>query len=158
MQRVEDQEDAEQLKQLIMAHKQATDSIVAQDILAGWSTAVSNFTKVMPKDYEAYLKKQKALAAAPTERASGAVSTAQAAASDGSADIEDMFTANSSSGCTGSIKSAGEASKSKERRRGKKLVKRSDAAAAQEQNASVSKPLNKLRGFIEYERNPDAYR
>ncbi|WP_082135972.1 glutamate synthase large subunit [Mycobacterium sp. EPa45] len=51
-----DDADVEWLRDIIVAHVDATDSVVGQRILADWSGQVGNFVKVMPRDYKAVLK------------------------------------------------------------------------------------------------------
>ena len=47
---------AGKLKKIIQKHFKYTDSTVAQKILLNWNTAVSQFTKVMPRDYKRILQ------------------------------------------------------------------------------------------------------
>ena len=49
-------EDAVFVHDMIQAHVDATDSPVGQHILADWSTEMSNFKKVMPRDYKRVLQ------------------------------------------------------------------------------------------------------
>jgi glutamate synthase (NADPH/NADH) large chain len=51
-----DDADIEWLRDIIVAHTDATDSVVGQRILADWSGQVGNFVKVMPRDYKAVLQ------------------------------------------------------------------------------------------------------
>ncbi len=51
-----DNADLEWLRDIIVAHVDATDSVVGQRILADWSGQVGNFVKVMPRDYKAVLQ------------------------------------------------------------------------------------------------------
>ncbi|WP_396930811.1 glutamate synthase large subunit [Mycolicibacterium sp.] len=51
-----DDADLEWLRDIIVAHVDATDSVVGQRILADWSGQVGNFVKVMPRDYKAVLQ------------------------------------------------------------------------------------------------------
>ncbi|WP_431238308.1 glutamate synthase large subunit [Mycolicibacterium aichiense] len=51
-----DDADVEWLHDIIVAHVDATDSVVGQRILADWSGQVGNFVKVMPRDYKAVLQ------------------------------------------------------------------------------------------------------
>jgi len=46
-----DAEDVETVHQLVLAHRQETDSAVAGRLLAEWEAAAGRFTKVMPRDY-----------------------------------------------------------------------------------------------------------
>ncbi|MCI4674197.1 glutamate synthase large subunit [Candidatus Mycolicibacterium alkanivorans] len=50
-----DDADIEWLRDMIVAHTDATDSAVGQRILADWQGQVGNFVKVMPRDYKAVL-------------------------------------------------------------------------------------------------------
>jgi glutamate synthase (NADPH/NADH) large chain len=51
-----DDADVEWLRDTIVAHVDATDSVVGQRILADWSGQVGKFVKVMPRDYKAVLQ------------------------------------------------------------------------------------------------------
>ncbi|WP_131722339.1 glutamate synthase large subunit, partial [Mycolicibacterium chubuense] len=51
-----DDDDVEFLRGMITAHVDATDSAVAQRILADWDTQLGHFTKVMPRDYKRVLQ------------------------------------------------------------------------------------------------------
>ena len=46
----------DRLKKLIENHFKYTDSNIAKDLLADWSTTVNNFIKVMPTDYKRVLE------------------------------------------------------------------------------------------------------
>ncbi len=62
---IETKEDEAELKQLITNHQKYTGSTVAEEILANWSSELSNFVKVMPTDYKRVLMastKQKQIA------------------------------------------------------------------------------------------------
>ena len=50
-----DDEDLEGLRELIVAHVDATDSAVGRRILADWPTQQAHFVKVMPRDYKRVL-------------------------------------------------------------------------------------------------------
>ena len=50
-----DDTDREWLRDMITAHVDATDSAVGQRILADWDGEVTNFVKVMPRDYKRVL-------------------------------------------------------------------------------------------------------
>ncbi len=52
-------EDIETLKELIGNHQKYTGSDVAADILDNWSETLSNFVKVMPRDYKKVLLQKK---------------------------------------------------------------------------------------------------
>ncbi|MBT5985344.1 MAG: glutamate synthase large subunit, partial [Nitrospina sp.] len=60
---VEEDEDAEQLKALILEHYQYTKSTVAKKILDEWEETLGQFVKVFPRDYKRVLieRKQKIL-------------------------------------------------------------------------------------------------
>jgi len=49
---VESAEDIEELKQLIQQHADYTGSTVALGILESWVQSLSQFVKVMPRDYK----------------------------------------------------------------------------------------------------------
>ena len=51
-----DDADIEWLRDIIVAHVDATDSAVGQQILADWPGQAGNFVKVMPRDYKAVLQ------------------------------------------------------------------------------------------------------
>ncbi|KRE27005.1 glutamate synthase [Mycobacterium sp. Soil538] len=51
-----DDEDVDYLRGMITAHFDATDSAVAQRILADWDNQLGLFTKVMPRDYKRVLQ------------------------------------------------------------------------------------------------------
>jgi glutamate synthase (NADPH/NADH) large chain len=54
-----DDDDVSALKSLIANHAQFTDSKVATAILGSFNTELTNFVKVMPRDYKAVLVKRK---------------------------------------------------------------------------------------------------
>ncbi|AQT83158.1 glutamate synthase large subunit [Mycolicibacterium litorale] len=51
-----DDADTEWLRDIVVAHVDATDSVVGQRILDDWAGQVGNFVKVMPRDYKAVLQ------------------------------------------------------------------------------------------------------
>jgi len=51
-----DSDDAETLKQMLLAHVQLTDSTLASSLLENFETEVENFSRVLPSDYAAVLK------------------------------------------------------------------------------------------------------
>ena len=51
-----DDNDVEWLYAILTAHQQATDSVVAQRILADWPRSIGDFAKVMPRDYKRVLQ------------------------------------------------------------------------------------------------------
>ncbi|HOB49666.1 MAG TPA: glutamate synthase large subunit [Mycobacterium sp.] len=51
-----DDDDLEWLHGILVAHRDATDSAVAQRILADWPRQVGDFVKVMPRDYKRVLE------------------------------------------------------------------------------------------------------
>ncbi|WP_437225171.1 glutamate synthase large subunit [Planctomicrobium sp. SH661] len=61
---VEDIDDVAELKEMIEKHQMYTGSPVAQRILDNWDQALSDFVKVMPRDYKRALAERKAEAAA----------------------------------------------------------------------------------------------
>ncbi len=73
-----DDDDVEWLHGILMAHRDATDSAVAQRILADWPRQTGDFVKVMPRDYKRVLA-----AIAEAERTGEDVDTAIMAASRG---------------------------------------------------------------------------
>ncbi len=57
--RVEDSEEAADLKQMIERHAQYTGSTVAQSVLDKWTDLLPKFVKVMPKDFKRVLEAEK---------------------------------------------------------------------------------------------------
>jgi len=49
-------DDIEWLHGMLVAHHDATDSAVAQRVLADWPRQVGDFVKVMPRDYKRVLE------------------------------------------------------------------------------------------------------
>ena len=56
LEKLSNDKEIEELKKLIKNHLRYTDSKIAKDLLANWSTAVNNFIKVMPTDYKRVLE------------------------------------------------------------------------------------------------------
>jgi len=52
LEKLENENDLKELKQLIKNHKKFTDSAVATRILKDWNNSISKFVKVMPTDYK----------------------------------------------------------------------------------------------------------
>ena len=73
-----DDADAEWLHDILVAHRDATDSAVAQRILADWPRQAGDFVKVMPRDYKSVL-----LAIAAAERSGANMDQAIMAAAHG---------------------------------------------------------------------------
>ena len=59
LQKVEEKEDRLDLKALIMKHKKFTKSSVAEQILENWESALTQFIKVMPYEYQRVLAEMK---------------------------------------------------------------------------------------------------
>jgi len=59
LERVEADEDVEELKSLIEFHQNETASAVAGDILDRWDETLPQFVKVMPEDYKRFLEEKK---------------------------------------------------------------------------------------------------
>ena len=55
IERVEDPQEAEELRALIQKHVDATGSKHAENILAAWPTKLPKFVRVIPKDYKRVL-------------------------------------------------------------------------------------------------------
>jgi glutamate synthase (NADPH/NADH) large chain len=55
VERVEDRQEAEELRALIQKHVDATGSPHAQNVLAAWPTKLPKFVRVIPKDYKRVL-------------------------------------------------------------------------------------------------------
>jgi glutamate synthase (NADPH/NADH) large chain len=60
LERVESEEDVDELKSLIELHQNETASSVAADILDRWDETLAQFVKVMPTDYKRVLQEKKA--------------------------------------------------------------------------------------------------
>jgi glutamate synthase domain-containing protein 3 len=73
-----DDDDVEWLRDMLVAHVDATDSAPAQRILATWEVELPHFVKVMPRDYKRVLA-----AIAEAERTGEDVDTAIMAAASG---------------------------------------------------------------------------
>ena len=56
LEKLSNDKEIEELKKLIENHFKYTDSNIAKDLLADWSTTVNNFIKVMPTDYKRVLE------------------------------------------------------------------------------------------------------
>ena len=52
LEKLENENDLKELKQLIKNHKKFTGSAVATRILKDWNNSISKFVKVMPTDYK----------------------------------------------------------------------------------------------------------
>jgi len=50
------QVDEQWLEATIKRHRDLTNSVIAAEILASWTTEVSHFRKVMPRDYKRVLQ------------------------------------------------------------------------------------------------------
>ncbi|MEK6236822.1 MAG: glutamate synthase-related protein, partial [Planctomycetales bacterium] len=59
LEKVENQEDMDELKDLIEQHERYTGSTVARKILDDWAAALQQFVKVMPTDYKRVLEARK---------------------------------------------------------------------------------------------------
>jgi glutamate synthase domain-containing protein 3 len=59
LEKVESEEDAAELRELIDSHATYTGSTVAADVLARWDEVLSQFVKVMPTDYKRVLEEKK---------------------------------------------------------------------------------------------------
>jgi glutamate synthase domain-containing protein 3 len=59
LERVEAEEDIDELRALIQQHARYTDSAVAARLLSDWDAAVTQFAKVMPCDYKRVLQEMK---------------------------------------------------------------------------------------------------
>jgi glutamate synthase (NADPH) large chain len=62
LEKVESDEDAAELRELIEKHRDFTGSTVANHLLANWEDVLPQFVKVMPTDYKRVLEEQKAAA------------------------------------------------------------------------------------------------
>ena len=63
LEKVEAEEDIEELREMISEHHQRTGSTVADKVLSDWDNMLSQFVKVMPRDYKRVLEEMKAAAA-----------------------------------------------------------------------------------------------
>ena len=64
LEKVEDEEDINELREMISEHHQRTGSTVADKVLSDWDNTLSQFVKVMPRDYKRVLEEQKKAQAA----------------------------------------------------------------------------------------------
>jgi len=64
LEKMEADEDIQELKQMMEQHLEYTGSEVAKRLLADWSASLGQFVKVMPTDYKRVLEEQKKKAAA----------------------------------------------------------------------------------------------
>jgi len=60
LEKVVDEEDVAELRELVELHQNYTDSTVATDVLDRWDETLPQFVKVMPTDYKRVLEEQKA--------------------------------------------------------------------------------------------------
>jgi glutamate synthase (NADPH/NADH) large chain len=74
--RVETDEDAAELRQLIERHHNETGSEVAARVLDNWETTVTQFVKVMPVDYKRALREQAEEQAAKEQAVAEPIATA----------------------------------------------------------------------------------
>ncbi len=56
---IENQEDKNEIRELVIKHFESTGSRVAKKVLDNWMEVESQFIKVFPKDYRRVLAKQK---------------------------------------------------------------------------------------------------
>ncbi len=63
LEKVEQSEDIEELRELISEHQKYTGSTVAERLLSDWDNSLKKFVKVMPRDYKRVLEEMKAQAA-----------------------------------------------------------------------------------------------
>jgi glutamate synthase (NADPH/NADH) large chain len=47
--------DSDELRELLIAHIENTDSAVGRELIDEWGSAVARFTKVIPRDYKRIL-------------------------------------------------------------------------------------------------------
>jgi glutamate synthase (NADPH/NADH) large chain len=59
LERVETEEDAVELRELVEKHERTTESTVAADLLARWTDVLPQFVKVMPTDYKRVLEERR---------------------------------------------------------------------------------------------------
>jgi glutamate synthase (NADPH/NADH) len=147
LEQVEEEEEAMELRGYIESHQRHTSSAVASDLLARWEAVLPQFVKVMPVDLKRVLEEQKAERSKKVS--APAVQPAPAAAKEAAAviDLEDMM---ESSGCAGDALRHGAPKM-------KKKVRPAPATATATAGSALP-AFNKLRGFIEYERNVEPYR
>jgi glutamate synthase (NADPH/NADH) large chain len=67
LERLETEEEVNEVKNLIELHQQYTGSAVAERVLADWDSSVSQFVKVMPTDYKRVLAEMRQAAEAGRE-------------------------------------------------------------------------------------------
>src|SRR5205085_3523864 len=58
---LEDEEEAEFIKDQVFRHIELTESQIATDILLDWENKLSDFVRVIPRDYRLVLETQKRL-------------------------------------------------------------------------------------------------
>jgi glutamate synthase domain-containing protein 3 len=59
LEKVVDDQDAAELRELVERHQELTDSTVAADLLARWDDCLAQFVKVMPTDYKRVLEERR---------------------------------------------------------------------------------------------------
>jgi glutamate synthase domain-containing protein 3 len=59
LEKVDADEDADELRELIEKHRDYTGSTVAAEVLARWDEVLPQFVKVMPTDYKRVLEEKK---------------------------------------------------------------------------------------------------
>ncbi|MCI0491973.1 MAG: glutamate synthase-related protein, partial [Planctomycetes bacterium] len=59
LERVETEEDAVELRELVEKHERTTGSTVAADLLARWTDVLPQFVKVMPTDYKRVIEERR---------------------------------------------------------------------------------------------------
>jgi glutamate synthase (ferredoxin) len=64
LEKLEDSEEIQQVRQMIENHQKYTQSTKAAAVLQNWNTNVPKFVKVMPKDYKRVLEAFKRVTAA----------------------------------------------------------------------------------------------
>ena len=62
---LEEEEDLDLVRDLLMQHVEYTDSPVADAILDRWDASLRHFVKVMPRDYRRVLDQRRAAAEQP---------------------------------------------------------------------------------------------
>jgi len=155
LEQMDDEEEAQEVRTYLEAHQRHTGSSVAAELLGRqWATVLQEFVRVMPVDYKAVLVKQKA------QRKKAALEPAHAAAN--ALEIEMINMANEAPAPIADLEDMLVNPPQQHVHKGRRSKKRSsvvtEGAAGNATTAPVAPKFNKLRGFIEYERNAEPYR
>ena len=155
---VVDEEDRTELRGFIEAHKRHTGSTRAAELLdRNWNQVLCEFIKVMPVDYKRVMlelraKKQGSKHGSQVQAAPAAAPIKTLDPAPPVADLEDMMQNGPVAAQTTSARKKTGHSKKFARKDG--AITTAETAGA----AAAGAGLNKLKGFIEYDRRPEPYR